>query len=396
MQFEIDSKIIVNVTFSTEPSTPTILETLEYCENIQAGLPTCKLVLGIRDTDSIFLSKSLYDGAPLNVKIDHVDIDFSYNLNLSIFGSPTMNPARSTNEGYQVTLYAVLYTYKYLTSITNNSYKGSVSSVLTTLAKECGLRTAIVPTSDSQIWYSHGRTYHSLAQYLVNHCYMSDTSLPVLGITHPNTLVMKDIVGSLLKSPTHTLSYLAKVIYKDAEEVKKNEANEQNNYIFVTYTTKNVSGLLNNTSTYGNTYLQDSVEDASGFESSGVTFTRRINNSEINKQTKKAVKGVTTNYFPINTGNTYANFYKAEAKNKRIRNLYSNVFRALTVNEYTKIRLLDTVRLLIDTKFEDGKDSVYSGNYIVTAKTINISRNFFREAITLVNYGRSMDAADLL
>lgn len=396
MQFLIDSKISVQMTFKTEPTIPAILDLFEYIENIQSGLPTCKIKLNCRDLDTLFISESLYDGAKVKVKINHAVIKFEYNLNFAIFGTPSVVPSKVTSEGYDITLYGILDNYKYLSGVAGNSYSGSVSSVLTTLAKECGLSANLLQTAENQVWYGHGRAYYNLARHLIDHCYLSGSSLPVIGVTHPNTLILRDIVDLLKKAPLHTLSYQTKVEYKDTEGKRDEAAIENSNYVFTTYQTKNVAGLYNSTGTYGSTFLQDSITDSKSFESKSVTFDRRIGNSEINKGEKGSIKEAVLTYMPLDVGGTYDNYYIAEAKNKRIRNLYSNVVKALVVNEYTRIRLLDTVLLSIDLKYQDAKDVTYSGNYIVTAKTLNITRNIFREAITLTNYGRNMKTTDLL
>lgn len=382
--------------FAEEPTLPAILDTFEYIENIQAGLPTCRIKLNCRDLDSRFVSSSLFDGAKVAVRIQHETIQFDYNLKFALFGSPVVTPSRLTNEGYDISMYGILDNYKYLTGVAGNSYQGSVSSVLKTIAAECGLATSLIQTAENQTWYGHGRAHCNFARHLVDHCYLSPSSLPILGITHPNTLVMKDVVDMMKKKPKHVLTYQTKVKYKDDTKTKSDQAIEENTYVFATYQTKNVSGLYNSIGSYGSTFLQDSTSSAKSFESKSITFDRMLANSEINKDTKSSIKEATVTYMPLDTGNTYDNFYVAEAKNKRIRNLYSNIFKALVVNEYTKIRLLDGVHLSIDLKFEDAKDTTYSGNYIVTAKTVNITRNVFREAITLTNYGRNMATSSLL
>lgn len=376
--------------FVQEPTLPAILDTFEYIENIQAGLPTCRIKLNCRDIDTQFVSSSLYDGAKVAVRIKHATIDFEYNLKLALFGSPVVTPSKVTNEGYDIAIYGILDNYKYLTAVAGSSYQGSVSSVLQSIGTECGLTTNLIQTAENQTWYGHGRAYYNFARHLVDHCYVSSSSLPVVGVTHPNTLIMRDVVDLLKGKPKHTLAYLTKVNYKDDDKEKLDKATNENTYVFSTYQTKNVAGLYNSVGSYGSTFVQDSTSSARSFESKSVTFDRRNTSSEINKDVKSLIKEAAIAYMPLDTGNTYEQFYTAEAKNKRIRNLYSNIFRALVINEYTKIKLLDSVHLAIDLKFEDAKDTTYSGNYIVTAKTINITRNVFREAITLTNYGRNM------
>lgn len=396
MQFLIDNQISVELTFNTEPTTATLLDLFEYVENVQIGLPTAVIKLNCRDNDSAFEKASLYDGAKIKASIKHATIEFPYILNLSIFGTPVITPSTLTNEGYDITIQCVLDYAKYLIALPKATYKGSVSNILKSIAKECSLKTNVITTSDSQVWFSHGRSYNTFAQHVVDHCYMSEVSLPVFGITHPGTLLLKDVVDLLKKPPTHTLGYQTRVQYTDDEKRKQTAATAENAYLFVTYETKNLSGLFNATSAYGNSYLQHSVTSANDFESTKVTFSRKLANSEINKRLKIDYKEVALNYLPLDVGNTYPNFYKALAKNIRLRNLYSNLLKVCSINEYTKIRLLDCVNVVIDLKFEDTKDEVHSGNYIVTAKTINITRNLFREMITLANYGRNMQHKDLL
>ena len=390
MQFVIDNKITIQIAFQTEPVTATVLDLFEYIENIQAGLPTCLIRLNCRDNDLNFVRSSLYDGAKVNVGIRHETIDFPYKLKLRVFGTPVVLPSQVTNDGYDMTIYCTLDNYPYLSSLTKSSYKGSCSSVLNQLGLECGFKTAAIQTNESQVWYGHGRTYFNLARYITDHCYISDSSLPAVCITHPNTILLKDVTDVLAKKPTHILSYQTKVVYKDGDNKKIDDALLKNSYVFVSYQSKNVAGLYNTVSSYGNSYLQDSVISDNSFESKSVTFTRKLPNSEINKVEKSTIKEVAVNYMPLDIGNTYNKFYEAEAKNKRLRTLYSNILRALTVNEYTKIRPLDCVKVMIDQKYIDSKEDVYSGNYIVTSKTINITRNVFREMITLTNYGRNL------
>lgn len=397
MQFIIDGKISIELLFNSEPSTPTFLNLFEYVENIQIGLPTALIKLNCRDEDLLFVQKSLYDGAPLQVTIKHNAIDFPYNLNLTLFGTPSISPSTATNEGYDLTLYALLGSPKYMSALTKTAYVGSISNVLTTLAKECSLIPQLINTGeDTQTWFSYGKTYMKLANYLMDHCYLNDTALPILGITHPNNLLLKNVTEILQKDPTHTLGYQTRVNYVNKDLTSENAAIAENAYLFLSYKTQNIAGLYNSLSSYGSTYIQQAVSSSYNYESSKVTFARKIPNSEVNKFLKSQLGEVAVHYLPIHTGNTYPKFYPAYAKNTRLRSLYSNLLQALTVNEYTKIRILDCVKVAIDLKFTTAKDDIYSGNYLVTGKTINITRNIFREKITLTNYGRNMANNNLL
>lgn len=395
MQFLIDNKILVELIFNTEPSTPTLLDLFEYVESTQIGLPTCIIKLNCRDTDMTFIQESLYDGAKIKASIKHLSIDYEYNLNLCIFGSPNINPSSLTNEGFDMNLTCILDNYKYLAGIPKNSYKGTVSNVLKQIASECNLKTQVLNTStDSQVWYSYGRTYNHFAKHLIDHCYLSDVSLPEIVITHPNTILLRDIPEILKREPVHTLGYQTRVVYQNNEEHRKDTAINENSYIFVSYKSQNITGLYNALSTYGSVFVQNGI--STSYESSAVTFSRKLTQSEINKNIKNDIREVSINYLPPNVENTYKNFYAAYAKNIRLRNLYSNLLKVLVVNEYTKIRPLDCVKVVIDLKFEDAKDEIYSGNYVVIGKTINITRNIFRELITVVNYGRNMNSRVLL
>jgi hypothetical protein len=396
MQFQIDAKITVDIKFQTEPATPTLLSSFEYIENTQIGLPTCQIKLNCRDSDLEFVRTSLYDLAPFSVEIRHSIIDFPYNLNLVVFGAPDITPSTTTDEGYDITVHAILNTYKFLVALPATSYKGSVSGVLTRLGKECDLSVDIITTGDSQVWYSHGRTYFTFANHLCDYSFINPTALPIIGVTHPKTLIFKDLTGLLAANPKHQLEYLTKATYAGTEVSRENKAIEKNSYVFASYQAKNLAGLYNALGSYGKTFLQKSVQTSQDFESSTVTFNRRTPVSEINKKGKSIIKEVNYQHLPLDVGNTYNNYYKAYAKNQRLRYLYSNVLKVVTINEYTKIRLLDTVKVSIDQKFEDSKEEVYSGNYVVTGKTINITRNIFRELITLTNHGRNLKNNSML
>lgn len=396
MHFQINNYITLDLAFKTEPASPSVVEKFEYIENVQTALPTCRIILHVRDSDTEFISNSIYDGAALAVKVNHSKIDAPIFLQLLIFGTPKIEPDKTLGEGHTLDILAILSSYKYLTGVTQTAYKGSVSSVLSTLARECGLQTSIVQTGELQTWFSYGKTYKNMAQHLVDHCYMSSKSLPVFGITHPNTIIFKDVTSELKRTAQHTLKYIATADPSQNEDTRLERADTSNEYVFSTHESKNVSGILNSTGTYGNVYLQDSIITANSFENSLIDLDRTIKNSEINSIIKSSVKNTSIRYLPIDMQNTYSDYYKAYEKNQRLRTVYSNVLKVILIDNYSKIHLLDTVNILIDEKYESGKELMFGGKYIVTQKTVIIVKNLYREVLTLVNYGRNMDTSDLV
>lgn len=396
MRFQINKYLTLDLVFKTDPKTPSVVEKIEYVESVQAGLPTCKINLNVRDPDSEFISKSIYDGASILLKITHSKIGSPVFLPLAIFGSCDLEPSRTLGEGYTLPIVATLDFKKYLSGITQNMYKGSVSKVLATLARECKLKTSLVETGDLQNWFSYGKTYKNLAQYLVDHSYMTSSSLPVIGVTHPGTLLFKDVTSELKKSSKHTLRYITTADPSLQEETKIERAVKKNEYVFTTYESKNISGILNSSGAYGNLFIRDSIITSKNFESNLIDFSRSLRNSEINATVKSAVQSTDIHYLPVDAGNTYPEFSKAYAKNMRLRTVYSNVLRVMLVDEFTKIKLLDTVSVQLDEKYENGKDSLFAGKYIVAHKTISLVKNVYREVITLVNYGRNMNSLELI
>jgi hypothetical protein len=396
VRFQINKYLTLDLAFKVEPKVPAVVESFEYVENIQSGLPTCKLVLHVRDNTSEFISKAVYDGASIVAKITHSKIDSPIVLPLSIFGNAKLEPNKTLGEGYTLPIVATLDFKKYLTGVTQNAYKGTVSTVLATLARECKLKTNILQTGGNQVWFSYGKTYKNLAQYLTDHSYISSTSLPVLGVTAPGVLIFKDVTFELKKSTKHTLKYLTSADPSLEENLRVERAVKNNEYVFTTYESSNLSGILNSSGAYGNLFIQDSVNSSKQFENNLIDFSRSLKNSEINNSVKGVVKNTDTHYLPLDVGNTYPEFTKAYAKNIRLRTVYSNVLKVMLIEDFSKIKLLDTVTVQLDEKYENGKDPLFAGKYIVVHKTVSIVKNLYREVLTLINYGRNMNSIELV
>ena len=395
IKFNIES-VTLELTFNSIPEVAPVLSKFEYIEHVQQHLPSALIELYFRDEDTTFIQTSLYDGAIVKVTIADITVDDTKVLALRVLGTPSFSPSQN-NEGYFLTISCLLNFPKYFHAVANTGYNGSVSAVLSTLASECGLETQLAQSGDTQFWYTHGRSYSAMVQYLVDHCYLSSTSLPVSCVVHPGIILLKDIFAELKKLPRYELLYKQSFSLKtDEAERKRVKTISDITYTFHDFRSKNIAGVLNASSGYGNTFLQHSVDPAKDFEQSNLKFVRDVTNSELNKKVKSAVQRTDINYLPFNIGNTYPEFYKAYCKNIRFRDLFSNVLEVGSVGVFSKIYPLQNIQVSFDRKFEASKDVTYSGKYICIGKTINILKNIYREKITLANYGRMMNNDDLV
>ena len=158
IHFNIGDSTELDLSFESIPAIAPLLLLFEYVEHIQQHLPAAKIVLHLRDDDTDFIQRALYDGASIIVKVTNSTIDYLQVMNLRVFGTPSPTPSPK-NEGFVIEIFCLLDFPKFFHAVAKTGYEGSVSTVLGTLARECDLVTQAIQTGDSQFWYTYGRSY---------------------------------------------------------------------------------------------------------------------------------------------------------------------------------------------------------------------------------------------
>jgi len=202
--------------------------------------------------------------------------------------------------------------------------------------------------ADQQIWIRHFQSDYEWIRRVLKNSYIAN-SLAIGAYSNKTKLIVKDIKKELDKSEKHTFS---------------NTSKEGVDYIFDSYQIESNFALAGDLVTNGKEYTFLNLVDSEYYSYKADSIYDEKNTNNFNNVI-------------FDNDNTYKDYYKSEISNltTKIDFFSMNVYGELknTFFKSSELDLLDVVRVNIH-EFVDNIDSQFSGKYLVTEKSIYISK----------------------
>jgi hypothetical protein len=156
------------------------------------------------------------------------------------------------------------------------------------------------------------------------------------------------------------------------------------------YIINNQSGFLNNVYGYNSETGQQKMSGDLDVQKD-VKISMSTKALEMNKEVKNLVKLGFRDWLPPETGNTHKKYAESRNQNRRISSTLS-ISLSVLVNEFTKFSLLDPVEARLADLTGAAVDEVYSGKYLLMARTRHVQGKFYRERLLLQSQGVNKDS----
>jgi hypothetical protein len=251
--------------------------------------------------------------------------------------------------------------------------RGTSNDVIGQIASTCGVDYLGTKTSDGQVWIQKNRKYNEYASAIADHGYIDGQSCMHLGYDIDNKLIYSNIVEK--KNPT--------AVFLTSKYT-------QNTYTVTDFQVLNRSGLMNTISGYAEAIRDQSIFSTTSTLTDEVDVVRQTQKLMLHSDVYDAVTQSRVFFRPINAGNVHSNYQIAKYQNKRIANLYSLNVEVVVSQPTENVRLLDNV--VYESKMQDGRNTAYSGNYIVTSRVIYIQGFNYNEKFELTRQGLNIAA----
>jgi len=353
---------------------PGNIRSLSIIENKGSLLPECVLVF--EDMQDYVAKALLGDGAKIKVLIapdsnrGQQVSDFTFR----VFSTPGIG---NTILGKSLTVNGIADAPSYFRNVANKAYKGNSSDVIEKVAKEHGFKADVDSTSDEMTWLPRNVPISQWLRQLSEHGYRGAESFMKMVITDKEgqwTLRYKDVTKQMQENPTVTLASLG----------------IDNNAISILhYMITNQSGFMNNVFGYNS---QTGQQKLSGDHEAqkDVSIRKSTKSLEMNSEVKGKVNLGFRDWLPPETGNTHTKYAEAHNQNRRISSTYS-IKMSVLVNDYTRASLLDPIQVRVANNMGNEVDEVYSGKYLLVARTRHVQGKFYRERLSLESQGVNKD-----
>jgi hypothetical protein len=342
------------------PASITNVPKFEVYETIHQSLPS--LNLEIKDYTGDYI-KSTASGDGTLVEAVYGDGVNNNSATFMIQGNPSVRHEKGCSI---LSINAVLNHVNYLRRTALGSFKGSSSSVISKIASNVGLTPVTTSSADSQQWLPNNKSFADFAKSIKEHGWASESSLMMLAVSTQGEL-----------------------IYGNAEDLAKQDivkfgVDEKNSIIIEDWSgTSNglLSGASRGYAATTVTYDQKGVVQEFNAAKSSALGNILSFGSSVGTLLEGAVGGLVL-VRPRSSGNTHENYIKAEHQNARQRALY-NIDLNLLVNKVSGAKLLRGAYAEPPNYGAPEISKVYTGNYLVTAKTTTFQSQQYCERITL-------------
>ena len=275
----------------------------------------------------------------------------------------------SSTQSPVVRIEGLLDAPKFLNSSGTAPIEGSSSSVLSQVAKECGLEYEGVGTSDSQVWYPTGSKMFQFVRDVASCGYATDTSCMMVALDFDGVLRYRDVSSMEASGKSFAL--------KDLEG--------RNGLPIVSYRPLVESGSANQRSGYGMSYFeQDLVADS--LNTRNISIGAGVNDGGdlyVNGDIRSAVGDGTVRHAPIRVGNTSDHAERGRYQNMRGASLFTSTLEVSTLG-VTDVHLLDTVHVNAAVAAEaDPTARRFEGSYRVLGKIVFVTNAAYAEKLTL-------------
>ena len=328
--------------------------------------------ISISDNYKYFDTNPIGDNVAIRVavgKSDNISSAFTYNFRLF-----KRDFEKKSNN---LKLYTLKMTYnspRYFNENSDTFYEGTSKQVLQKVATESGFTSVDLDDSaDSMCWLPMGMKRCFFAKNVTKYAYLDKGSCYALGVSLAGQLRFKNI---------------SKINLSTSNNVFAKGGSTQKGVVTV-LSDKEImkAGFNNNMTGYKYETLKQDTDKTESLTSVPVPVSS--NTILVNKKLNQNLSGSRIHVTPIGSSNTHANYQLALHQNTRIKNTFSLTIRIVT-NQVTTVDLLDTINY---SSYENSNgtytlDKLMSGTYLVTAKTIFVTKEgFYFEKFEMVRQG---------
>lgn len=346
------------------PINPTNVKKLDWFESIHQNLPSINMQF--IDIDGSFTSiAAAGDGVPIDITLGDGDKYGQTSAIFNILGQPEF----THGSGYTlIKVNAVLNALPYMRSIATGLMEGTSSTVLSQLAAKSGLKFLGDPTADAMVWLPSNKTIASFVREVASRGWVGPGSCMVPAVTDQNQLIYRNIMIPKGGGESFGLGCPIDIIDWAA--------------------TSNAM-LTNNNRGYGST--------SAGFDITGEV--QRLNKITFNmfsgflSMAQSSVDslgelGGRIDNLIRSAGNTHLNYEAAQHQNARLRDTFSTDLN-ISTDRASRSKLLDTVTAIPQDFTKKEPNRVVTGQYILTARTKQLSATGYAERLTLTSQGLS-------
>jgi len=371
MPYEFEDRVYVDLVFNGQTfpfDRVNNLNFLHISTSTKIGVPM--LHMSLHDqmdffSDSLTLSDGCLIRARVGKSASSIDHDYLFRLN------SVKRTSSSPGTNYEIDAYLDVSNYWHNTA--NLPFKGTSYSLMENIAKVSGMTFAPneADTKDQQVWWPGNRRFFQWAWSVCEESFKSESSHMQMAITPTKELRFSDV------TVTPKTNWDASFMIPRVDHILVTDFLPNDN-----------SGSGNHLTTYGsNRVKQDllgsklqELEDTMRIDRRPDELSFRINSDIISQVTRGQVE-----FAPLDWGNTHKNLQRGKYQNQRMSALFSGGCSILT-SESTKVMPLDGVNLFVSQSGASGNEfnSMYSGRYIVSTKSIYVHTNNFYERMDLV------------
>lgn len=351
MSISLNGQLSIDITVDGEDLTSTS-EVSSVVINESVALCVPSIDIDFINSGNLVDTKILYDGAPMTIRITTPDredqpkyIGDEGEIRFRVLNFKT----KDTNRGYSYSVSGVM-DIDGLFDSQSESFTGTSSELLTSIANRVGLDADVDNTLDSQTWVRGGVKLISWIKNVVNHSWRSNSSCMVWCVGRDGTLRFKDL----------------EKIEAAKEDWIFGQFSEDGDATYMSYDdsqAESSSGILNRIYGYGRSYFEYDISQSVREKLDVTQVAKTSKYLAMNPDLKKPQQ---SRSFIRVGNNTHENYHLAYVQNMRIRSLYSIMQKIISV-EPKNINLLDKVLLEKLSPTTKGDPQVsYSGTYIIS------------------------------
>lgn len=366
IDIKLKNKTVVGASESTISINVDNIEYLTIKENVLSVLPRLELV--INDVGSLIENVALYDKDILNIMISNdrsQDALLSMDFNVSVFAS---QQSPDDNKYSIIKIVGYLAVDDCMSTFKSRSFNKNSAEVLEMISDEIGVEFSnpnSISPSDKMIWYQSCTNYKFI-KHILKRSYVDSDSVFFYG-NSKNNLVYTTMTSEMDKEK----AFIAKYDRTRVDNFLLTDAEKDIMY-FDSSDIVNLSEIYNNINNYGILY---SFYDMKGGENSAIITNGNPFTDLKNRSTDYDGKPVINDIVgTISNPNVFDNYNTAMLQNYYYKyNLFS-VSVSLNINASTDVKLFDKVNLALPSTYQrDQINDVYSGYYLVTAMTHNVT-----------------------
>jgi len=376
LELKIKNKSNVNSNVEDIVITKNNIEELTIREDVLSILPRIEIV--INDVGGLVDSFPILDEDVMSVVVSQFEDDVPVIDMEFIISDLSFDGDSGSNHFNKVKLVGYANSLDLFVPYKNRSFNGTGADVLKKIAKETGIKFTNphnVASSDKMIWYQNSNNYNFI-KHILKRSYISNDGVFFYSNTKDN-FVYTSFNSEFDKEEN---------FYTEFDKTRVDNfilaEDEKGVMFFDAYDVVNLNGLFNKMSNYAATF---GFYDLKGKYQGGIVD--KIKNIADLHNKKKRYDGqpsIFCNVGMFGNKNVFEEFPRGIVQNLFYKyNLFSNSV-ILNINSMTDVKLFDKVNLAIPAILNGDFNEVYSGYYLVTAITHNITSDGIYQKKVLV------------